>query len=227
MVAAFSLGYRPGTHMFLDHGPHYFKFDNIHDADNENFAESDKMDAAQRKAKEPRHWPGGWGGYSEDDMIVAGVADVKNDPGTGGGASSASDAKKDTALAKSPMKGKGKSPVKGNASMEGKAPTADPLNAEEAEEAEGEEVTKPPPLKKTKKENSSKMKIDSLDVRCRDSNMAMGCASFQSDTRWSNPCASGHDCTGAAQPCEVFARGVSRVRAGHVLERRGRHESLI
>ena len=175
MVAAFSLGYRPGTHMFLDHGPHYFKFDNIHDADNENFAESDKMDAAQRKAKEPRHWPGGWGGYSEDDMIVAGVADVKNDPGTGGGASSASDAKKDTALAKSPMKGKGKSPVKGNASMEGKPPTADPLNAEEAEEAEGEEETKPPPQKKTKKENSSKMKIDSLDVRCRDSNMAMGC----------------------------------------------------
>ena len=225
--------------MFLRDGPYYFKFDNIHDADNENFAESDKMDAAQRKAKEPRHWPGGWGGYSEDDMIVAGVADVKNDPGTGGGASSASDAKKDMALAKSPVKGK--SPMKGKAPMEGKAPIADPLNVEteggaplengnaveEAEEAEGEEVTEPkPPPKKRKKENSSKMNIDSLDVRCRDSNMAIGCASFQSDNRWSNPCASGHDCTGPAQPCEVFARGLSRVRAGHVLERRGRHESL-
>ena len=229
--------------MFLDHGPHYFKFDNIHDADNENFAESDKMDAAQRKAKEPRHWPGGWGGYSEDDMIVAGVADVKNDPGTGGGASSASDAKKDTALAKSPMKGKGKRPVKGNASMEGKAPTADPLNVEteggaplenenaveEAEEAEGEEVTepKPPPLKKRKKENSSKMKIDSLDVRCRDSNMAIGCASFQTDNRWSNPCASGHDCTGPAQPSEDFAFGLLRVRARHILGRQRRLESLV
>ena len=172
-------------------------------------------------------------------MIVAGVALVKNDPGTGGGASSASDAKKDMAPAKSPVKGK--SPMKGKAPMEGKAPTADPLNAEteggaplenenaveEAEEAEGEEVTEPPPLKKRKKENSSKMKIDSLDVRCRDSNMAMGCASFQSDTRWSNPCASGHDCTGPAQPSEDFAFGRLRVRARHILERQRRLESLV
>eukprot|EP00966_Prymnesium_polylepis_P255654 5906656-Prymnesium_polylepis.1 len=80
MVGAFSLGYRPGTFVYLNNGPYYFKFDNIHDAD-----ETDLMDPAARKAKEPSHWPGGWGGYSEDDMIAAGVTLVKNDTGTGGG----------------------------------------------------------------------------------------------------------------------------------------------
>jgi hypothetical protein len=216
--------------MYLRDGPYFFKFDNIHDADNENFAESDKMDAVQRKAKEPRHWPGGWGGYSEDDMIAAGVAQVKKD--TGGGAASASDAKKDAARAKSPAKGK--APIAGSSKVEteGEAPLAGSSNGravEEAEEVEDEEVNEPnlPPKKRRKKENSSKKNIGSLDVRCRDSNMAIGCASFQSDNRWSNPCASGHDCTGPAQPSEDFAFGLLRVRARHILERQRRLESLV
>jgi hypothetical protein len=220
--------------MYLRDGPYFFKFDNIHDADNENFTESDMMDAVARKAKEPRHWPGGWGGYSEDDMIRAGTTQVKEDPGVG--KASASDTKKDAARATSPAEGK--APIAGSSKveMEVEAPIAGSSNekaVEEAKEVEDEEVDVPnPPVKRKKKENSSKKNessgnIGSLDVRCRDSNMAIGCASFQSDNRCSNPCASGHDCTGPAQPSEDFAFGLLRVRAQHILGRQRRLESLV
>jgi hypothetical protein len=211
--------------MYLRDGPYFFKFDNIHDADNENFAESDKMDAVQRKAKEPRHWPGGWGGYSEDDRIRAGTTQVKED--TGVSKASASDTKKDVARATSPAEGK--VPIAGSSKveMEGEAPLAGSSNEKAVEEAEEVDEPNLPPKKRRKKENSSKKIIGSLDVRCRDSNMAIGCASFQSDNRCSNPCASGHDCTGPAQPSEDFAFGLLRVRARHILGRQRRLESLV
>ena len=143
MVAAFSLGYRPGTYVYLEDGPYYFQFDNIHDADDEG-------DAEARKAKEPRHWPGGWGGYSEDDMIAAGVAEVKKD--TGGGAASASDTKmdgshKDAAQAKSSAKGK--APIPGaKASSKTSMVVEEANDSEEDGEVEEAKAPDPSPPKK-------------------------------------------------------------------------------
>ena len=157
-------------------------------------------------------------------MIAAGVAEVKKD--TGGGAASASDAKmdgshKDAARAKSSAKGK--APIPGaKASSKTSMVVEEANDSEEDGEVEEAKAPDPTPPKKMRKESSatrkkSSGKIGSLDVRCRDSNMAVGCTSFQSDNRCSNHCASDHACTGPAQPSEDHAFHLLRVRAQLVL----------